>query len=767
MSRPGAIGRKMGILGIRGLRLKSRLRRYGALRYVFAVFLACLAAALHFGVQWLIGAEDDESAYEFFLGATALSAVWAGRLSGFVTLWTSALLKLYFFLPVFGSFHLEYPGGFVRFFVFLAIGSLICLGGGALYASREAFCCTLSSIGDAVVATDDKKSIRFINPVAESLSGWGGGTAVGRTIHDVLHVLDEKTLARMDLPIEAALRQGVVGHLAEGSVLVSKDGQKVPIQDSISPILGPSVHPRGAVMVFRDVTEQRRAENALRESESRYRFLVDSVPEFIYATDFRGHTDYFNQRWYDYTGLTVDQSMGLGWMAALHPDDVPQVVARATESVQGGTVYEAEYRLKSREGKYRWFLARGFPMRDDHGKVVRWFAICTDIDDFRRTQEQLHQALKMEAVGRLAGGVAHDFNNLLTVIMGYGRLLSDAAERSGAPSSEAKQILYAAERASELTRQLLTFSRRQIVQPRMMDLNSILRETETMIRRLIGEDIVVRTVLDPELLPVRIDRGQFEQVIVNLAVNARDAMPGGGQLTLETANVDLDDAYTLGHLTVEPGRYVMLAVSDTGQGMDQETQEHIFEPFFTTKEPEKGTGLGLSTVYGIVKQSGGHIWTYSEPGRGTTFKIYLPAVLAAGSEPRQLALPSLMQTRGTETILVLEDEPVVRQLVLAILAQQGYTVLEADTPEEALRLCKEYAGSIQLLVTDVVMPGMSGRQVAEAALTCRPTLKVLYMSGYTGDATAHLAVLDSGAAFLQKPFSSESLLQKVRELLNS
>jgi CheY-like chemotaxis protein len=353
------------------------------------------------------------------------------------------------------------------------------------------------------------------------------------------------------------------------------------------------------------------------------------------------------------------------------------------------------------------------------------------------------------------------------VIIGYGRMLSDAAELEGAPSNEAQQILYAAERASELTRQLLTFSRRQIVQPRLVNLNSVVRETETLLRRLIGEDIEVQTSLDSELLPVRIDPGQMEQVVVNLAVNARDAMPGGGHLIIETANVDLDQPYVRGHSTVEPGHYVMLVVSDTGHGMDLETQSHIFEPFFTTKGPGRGTGLGLSTVYGIVTQNGGQIWAYSELGRGTTFKIYLPAVVTAGSEPKGAALPSQKETRGTETVLVLEDEPSVRQLVQAMLGQQGYNILEAGTPMEALKYCKEYAGPIHLLVTDVVMPGMGGRQFAELAANYRSTMKVLYMSGYTGDSIAHHGALDAGVAFLQKPFSSESLLQKVREVLNN
>jgi two-component system cell cycle sensor histidine kinase/response regulator CckA len=753
-------------LGIRGVPLRLSLRLGARFRYLFAAFLACLAAALQFGIGSLVGSEGDPGSYQLFLGATALSAVLAGRRSAFVTLFVSSLFKLYFFLPPANSFRIESTAVLVHLVLFVAIGGVICLVGGDLYTSREKFSSTLNSIGDGVVATDDKKIVRYMNPVAESLSGWKLEKAVGRTIDDVLQFIDEETLLPVQLPIDRTLRQGVVGHLARTSMLVSKDGQSLPIEDSISPILGATQRPSGAIMVFRDVAEQRHTERALRESEGRYRFLADSVPEFIFTTDSQGWWDYCNQRWCDYTGLTTEQSAGQQWTSMLHPDDMPHSVAQWNESVQTGVPYESEFRLRGKEDKYRWFLARGFPMRDDRGNIVRWFGICTDIDDFKRAQEQLHQGRKMEAVGRLAGGVAHDFNNLLMVIIGYGRMLLDAAELQGAPSTEAQQILYAAERASELTRQLLTFSRHQIVQPRLVNLNSVVRETETLLRRLIGEDIVVRASLDSEILPVRIDPGQMEQVIVNLAVNARDAMPGGGHLMLETANVDLDQPYVRGHSTVEPGHYVMLVVSDTGHGMDLETQSHIFEPFFTTKSPGKGTGLGLSTVYGIVKQGGGQIWAYSEPGKGSTFKIYLPAVLTAGSEPKGAALPTRTETRGTETVLVLEDETSVRKLVQAMLEQQGYNILEAGSPVEALKYCREHAGPIHLLVTDVVMPGMGGRQFAELAANYRSTMKVLYMSGYTGDSIAHYGALDAGVAFLQKPFSSESLLQKVREVLN-
>ena len=756
-----------GGVGLPGIPLRRSLARDIALRYGFAIFLACLATALQFSLGWLVGAQGDPGSYQFFLGATALSAVRAGRRSAFVTLCCSALFKLYFFLPPKNSFRIASTADLVHMVLFMAIGSVICLGGGALYTSREKFSSTLSSIGDAVVAADDKKVVRYMNPVAESLSGWTTDEAVGRTIDDVFHFIDEETLACMELPIDATLRQGVVSHLEGSGMLVSKSGLRVPVEESISPVLGASRQPRGAIMVFRDVTERRQMEKALRQSESRYRFLADAVPEFIFTTDSDGKWDYCNRRWYDYTGLTPEQSMGQEWVAALHHQDVPQSAARWAESVRTGMPYEAEYRIRGQEGKYRWFLSRGFPMRDNHGNILHWFGICTDIEDFKRTQEQLHQALKMEAVGRLAGGVAHDFNNLLMVIIGYGKMLSDEAEERGAPSSEAQQILYAAERAAELTRQLLMFSRRQTVQPRLVNLNSIVRETETLVRRLIGEDIVVRTYLDSELLPVRIDPGQMEQVIMNLAINARDAMPGGGHLMLETTNVDLDQTYARGHSTLEPGRYVMLVVSDTGQGMDQETQSHIFEPFFTTKGPGKGNRSGAKHRVWNRQTKWRPDLDLQRAGRGN----HVQDLFARGSYGRHRdqgsGSPKPKANPMHETVLVLEDEPSVRKLVQAMLGQAGYNILEAGSPVEALKYCKEQAGPIDLLVTDVVMPGMGGRQFAELAAAYRPAMKVLYMSGYTGDSIAHDAGLDAGVAFLQKPFSSESLLQKVREVLNS
>ena len=387
-------------------------------------------------------------------------------------------------------------------------------------------------------------------------------------------------------------------------------------------------------------------------------------------------------------------------------------------------------------------------------------------EELRRSEEQLRQSQKLEAVGQLAGGIAHDFNNLLTVINGNSELLLRGL-RDEKQSERVQEIRKAGERAAQLTRQLLAFSRKQVLQPVVLNLNSIIPDTDKMLRRLIGADVDFLTSLEPELWPVKADPGQIEQVLMNLAINARDAMPQGGKLTIQTANVYLDESYAHGHAAaVSPGPYVMLAVSDTGHGMDAETRSRIFEPFFTTKEKGKGTGLGLSTVYGIVKQSGGNIWVYSEVGRGTTFKIYLPSVAEASEQRAPEAAPREGVPQGSETVLLVEDEEVVRRLARDILELNGYRVLEAADCREALSLCESHEGPIHLLLTDVVMPQMNGRELSECALALRPAMRVLYMSGYTDDSIVHHGVLDAGVAFLEKPFTPDAVARKVREVLD-
>jgi PAS domain S-box-containing protein len=430
----------------------------------------------------------------------------------------------------------------------------------------------------------------------------------------------------------------------------------------------------------------------------------------------------------------------------------------------GYRVANSETREHDREKRPRVFLNNVVGFVED-GQLVRVWGTQRDVTEQRHLEEQFRQAQKMEAVGQLAGGIAHDFNNLLTAILGNTQLLLRDIPPGDSKRGDVEEIRKASERAASLTRQLLAYSRRQMLQPEVLDLNVVVAEMDKMLRRLIGEHIALVAVPAPDLGRVRADPNQIEQVIVNLAVNARDAMPDGGKLTVETANVDMDETFAQAHLGSVPGSYAMLAVTDTGTGMDAGVRAHLFEPFFTTKEVGKGTGLGLATVYGIVKQSGGYISVYSEPGKGTSFKIYLPRIATPAS-----TAPSPQKggaARGSETVLVVEDEPAVLTLSRRALEAQGYVVLAASDAAAALRVVERHGGTIHLLLTDVVMPGLSGPELADRLAAQRPGIRVLYMSGYPGDAVVQHGTLPSGSAFLQKPFSPDGLARKVRDVLDA
>jgi PAS domain S-box-containing protein len=430
----------------------------------------------------------------------------------------------------------------------------------------------------------------------------------------------------------------------------------------------------------------------------------------------------------------------------------------------GYRLSSSETRERARDGRPRVFLNNVVGFLED-GHLVRVWGTQRDISEQRHLEEQFRQAQKMEAVGQLAGGIAHDFNNLLTAILGNTQLLLRELPAGDEKRQDVEEIRKASERAASLTRQLLAYSRRQMLQPETLDLNVVVADMERMLRRLIGEHIVLVTVLAPDLSPVRADPNQIEQVLVNLAVNARDAMPDGGKLTIETANVELDDAFTQRHLGSVAGSYAMISVTDTGVGMDANVRAHLFEPFFTTKEVGKGTGLGLATVYGIVKQSDGYIAVDSVPGRGSSFRVYLPRIQAA-----QVPTPPAAKDRperGTETILVVEDEPAVLTLSRRALEAHGYVVLAAANPADAMRVVERHGATVHLLLTDVVMPGLSGRELADRLSVGSPELRVLYMSGYPGDAVVQRGSLPSGSAFVQKPFSPDGLAQKVRDVLDA
>jgi len=509
---------------------------------------------------------------------------------------------------------------------------------------------------------------------------------------------------------------------------------------------------------------RKRQEEALRASEARHRSLVESAVYGMYRSSVDGRFLDVNPALVRMLGYSSAEELLAVDMASEVYADPEQRAAVLQAYNQSGHLGTIELRWKRKDGHQIIVRLSGTPFKDEHGETLGFEMIAEDISERRTLEDQLRQSQKMEAVGRLAGGIAHDFNNLLTVIKGYSELMIDDLDNADPLRHEVDEIKKAADRAASLTRQLLAFSRQQVLAPRVLDLNVVVHNMDKLLHRLLGEDIDLFTVLEPGLGRVKADPGQVEQVIMNLAVNARDAMPQGGKLTVETSNVDLDESYVRDHAAVRPGRYVMIAVSDTGSGMPEKVKSRIFEPFFTTKEVGKGTGLGLSTVYGIIKQSDGYIWVYSEVGRGSTFKVYLPRVDAPAEIPLSRALAPARH--GSETVLLVEDEDGVRALVRQVLHKHGYNVLEARHGGEALLMCERHQGKIDMLLTDVVLEQMSGRELAERLLKLRPEMKVLYVSGYADDAIVHHGVLTAGMAFLQKPFTTEALARKIRYVLD-
>jgi PAS domain S-box-containing protein len=507
--------------------------------------------------------------------------------------------------------------------------------------------------------------------------------------------------------------------------------------------------------------ERKRSEEKVRESEARLRVLVEQLPAVLWTVD--RNLRFTSALGAGFVRLKIKPDALLGTLLLDYFETTDQTflpIAAHRRAVAGEPM---TFHVEWKSGSYACHVE---PLRDSDGQVSGAICMSLDITDRKQLEEQLRQAQKMEAVGRLAGGIAHDFNNLLMVIQGYSDLLVERLPGGDPLRRNAEQIQMASQRASSLTRQLLAFSRKQMLAPKILNVQSVVAEMEKILRRLIGEDIQLETSSAPDLGLVKADRSQIEQVILNLAVNARDAMPQGGRLTIETANVELDSSYSHPPAVLSPGRYVMMAVTDNGCGMDAETQAHVFEPFFTTKEKGKGTGLGLATVYGVVKQSGGYVWVYSEPGRGTSFKIYLPrieetAVPAVRDGKSEMQIPQ----RGSETILLVEDEKGVRELAREYLASSGYTVIEAEDGHTALELAAMHVGQIHLLLTDVVMPGISGRELAERVSQIRPGIKIIYMSGYTDQAVVHHGILQNDAVLLQKPFTLMTLAGKLREML--
>jgi PAS domain S-box-containing protein len=512
------------------------------------------------------------------------------------------------------------------------------------------------------------------------------------------------------------------------------------------------------------VAERERGAEALRRSQARLRRLVESNIIGIGTADLNGRLIDVNDAFLGMLGFTrADFLAGQMRWDTLTPPEYREMDRLMVERLmKSGVAAPWEKQFFRKDGSRVSVLIGVVTLEAESGEIEAT-SFVLDISERKQLEQQLRQAQKMEAVGQLAGGIAHDFNNLLAIIIGYSEILGDRLDENDPLKPKAEQITKAGKGAAALTRQLLAFSRRQVLEPVILDLNSVVGDTSRMLQRLIGEHIELVTASAPELGRVKADRGQIEQIVMNLAVNARDAMPHGGKLTIATANVELDDVYCRQNPGAIPGPYVMLSVSDTGCGMDPETQMHIFEPFFTTKGQDKGTGLGLSTVYGVVKQSDGYISVYSDVGRGTSFKIYLPRTDASVTSVR--GSDGGETPHGWETVLLVEDAQPLRELARELLEGNGYTVLEAANGADAIRVAENYRGPIHLLFTDVVMPGMDGRKLADRMVRINPEMKVLYMSGYTDDAIVHHGVLGSGIALLEKPFTMKSLTRKVREVL--
>lgn len=613
---------------------------------------------------------------------------------------------------------------------------------------------TFDTVPDAVFLVDEKCQIRRTNRAATELLGLPFSEIIGRSCDLVLGGIVRPL---PECPYESRFtltqQQRSIGD-TQGKVL---EASSTPVRDATGTL-------RGCVHVVRDVTEKKKAEQAIIESERKYRELVENTTYGVFRTTPEGQFLDVNSalvHMLGYAGKEEVLALNLTTDVYRRPSDREVIL----QQYRDGMAHHVEdLNWMRKDGSTIRVRTNGRAGRNQAGKIEYYEAIVEDMTARRMLEAELRQAQKMEAVGRLAGGVAHDFNNLLAVILGNVDLLLERCESPDKLRHRIEQIRTAAGRAAELTQRLLSFSRKQVLEETVFDLSAVVKETAKLLKRVLPEDIRLVTKLSPSPVRIRADQSQVEQTLMNLAVNARDAMPSGGSLVIETFDTEVDQTYASKHSPVVPGKYVMLTLSDTGVGMDEATRNRIFEPFFTTKEPGKGTGLGLAMVYGFMQQSRGFIHVYSEVGKGTTFKIYFPLVLAA-EKPARVDAPAAV-VGGTETILVAEDEEPLRELAGEVLQSLGYTVLSAGSGADALQLAGQFSSRIDLLLTDVIMPGMSGRDLAERLISLRPGISVVYMSGYTSEVIMQRDLLAPQAAFVRKPFTREEIARKIRQVLD-
>ncbi|MGH7725128.1 MAG: PAS domain-containing protein [Candidatus Eiseniibacteriota bacterium] len=634
----------------------------------------------------------------------------------------------------------------------------------------EVFRAVIDSTADGVVVSDEAGEFLFYNRAARELAGVGLIESDPSTWSEKYGLFYSDWTTRFrneELPLVRAIK----GETTDAVRLYLKN-EHVPdgrvFTASGRPWRTPGGERSGGVVVFRDVSQ-----DVIAEEQSRLQInVLDAIPSAVLALDHDGRVLYWNRAAEELCGWPAVEIVGRRGRDVLLSEEERTQVDGIREYVLSGGFFRGEFRVRRPDGTRVPVLASASAIRRPDGSPGGFVVVGVDLSDVKMTQDalrvreyELRQFQKMEAIGRLAGGVAHDFNNLLTVIKGYADILVSRLPPGTSGHGEVLEMAQAAERAAQLTGQLMAFGRRQSLDPVLLNLNGVISDFTPMLRRTLGEDLALSVVLDPDLGQTLADSVQIGQVLLNLVLNARDAMPNGGHITIETRNASLDAGFPGTHVPLEPGAYVQLSVSDTGIGMDEEIRSRVFEPFFTTKDPGRGTGLGLSTAYGIVRQLGGNIWVYSEPGRGTTFKIYLPRVFEPQAPPPRLTPPA--DARGAETILIVEDEPDVRTVERRLLEARGYRVLEAEGYDSALGIARSHKGRIALVLADVILPGRSGRQVVEALQNTLPDLRVLYVSGHSSDIIVKRGELDPGLPFLQKPFSSAELADAIRRALDA
>jgi len=743
-----------------------------ALTYGFAIAATLVTLQLRLALAPVV----DDPALLIFMVPIVLSAYWAGFGPGLMATVLSAVTSMYFLLPPNDSFQIARPFDAFRLVILILAGGMVSALSGRLRRDRERakesqeqLQTVLENLSEGLVVSDEHGQLLHWNRAGLAMHGFQSLAEGLHHLHRFRDIFELSTLDGTVVPYDQWPLPRILRHeqLRDLDLRIRRlDVDWSRIFSYGGTIVREPGGRRLAMLTITDITDRKRAEQELRSEEERFHQLAESIREVFWLSNAEDKKILYVSPAYETIWGRSCESVSAApndWLGAVHPQDRERV-HHAIHTKQLAGLYDEEYRIVRPDGSVRWIRDQAFPVRDAAGHVTRIAGVAEDVTERRQLEQQLRQTQKMESIGQLAGGVAHDFNNWLTVISGCTELVAEMLPADPVASQLIGEIRHASERAAALTRQLLAFSRQEVIEPKVLDLNTVVADAEKMLRRILGEDVLLSSALAASLPRVRIDAGQWIQILMNLAVNARDAMPQGGRLTIETREVDLDDSYVRLHPKVTRGRYVMLAVSDTGSGMSPEVKARIFDPFFTTKPRGQGTGLGLAVVHGIVEQSGGHIGVYSEPGGGTTFKFYLPPV---ASDPAAASgAESAARVRGTETLLLVEDDYSVRRITSRILRRYGYTVLEAGDGEAALQLLEQEHSRVELLVTDVVMPNMDGRQLAERVLRKYPRVKVLYTSGYTDDAVVRHGILHAEVAFLQKPHSSLMLVSKIREVLD-